>query len=88
MGSEAQQTMQKALKALVGRLPLPNRTLLQYIIHFFVRISFCGEVPSALFGARLSNKQTNTFLLLLLNTTTTNSVDAHDHGHNRTRVWA
>jgi hypothetical protein len=32
------------LKKVVSRLPLPNRTLLQYLIHFLLRISFCSEV--------------------------------------------
>lgn len=32
------------LKKVVSRLPLPNRTLLQYLIHFLLRISFCSEL--------------------------------------------
>jgi hypothetical protein len=35
---------QEDLKKVVSRLPLPNRTLLQYLIHFLLRISFCSEV--------------------------------------------
>jgi hypothetical protein len=35
---------QEDVKKVVSRLPLPNRTLLQYLIHFLLRISFCSEV--------------------------------------------
>ncbi len=63
---------QEDLKVLVGqKLPLPNRTLLQYLIHFFCRLSFCSEVnkttPSTLalvFGPELIRpKQVRCFLL-------------------------
>lgn len=34
----------EGLRELLAKLPLPNRTLLQYIVHFLCRITFCAEV--------------------------------------------
>lgn len=43
-GTKDQDKYISDVRQLLARLPGPNRTLLQYLIHFFVRLSFCSEV--------------------------------------------
>ena len=41
---ESNQAYTDGLRELLGKLPLPNQTLLQYVVHFLCRISFSSEV--------------------------------------------